>query len=273
MRMEQVVDRPTAPAPSLILDRPGWIPPHITQNWDANPYAYQTEEELMPAGGPHGQLLSDILEVLRPAVAARDRMLLLDTFLLYRDVNQIKQRIGPDLMLVPHQDPPPSAYDLDVEPEPPAMIIEVTSPKSRLPDLEDKRHFYIGDLGVATYIVVDGLTARGEVKEQIDLYVWRNVNGHVREVRANAAGRFVLPELGLWITALGRRICFGDAATNAMFPDMAQQKAAREAAEARIEQERQRAEAAEARAEQERQRAERQAAKLRELGIDPDHLA
>ncbi len=30
------------------VDCPGWIPPEITYAWDTNPYAYQTEEELMP---------------------------------------------------------------------------------------------------------------------------------------------------------------------------------------------------------------------------------
>ncbi len=46
----KIVDRPE-------VDRPAWIPPQITENWDSNPYAYQTEEELMPAGGLHGELL------------------------------------------------------------------------------------------------------------------------------------------------------------------------------------------------------------------------
>ncbi len=41
-------------------ERPAWIPSHITENWDTDPFVYQTEEELMPAGGLHGQLLSYI---------------------------------------------------------------------------------------------------------------------------------------------------------------------------------------------------------------------
>jgi hypothetical protein len=48
-------------APSTVLtgyntlDRPGWIPPEITHDWDSNPYAYQTEGELMAAGGLQGK--------------------------------------------------------------------------------------------------------------------------------------------------------------------------------------------------------------------------
>src|SRR5438874_719025 len=78
------------------VERPGWIPPEITQGWDSDPYAYQTEEELMPAGGLHGQLLAYIMELLRHLLEERQLMLLLDVFLLYRDESHTKQRIGPD---------------------------------------------------------------------------------------------------------------------------------------------------------------------------------
>ncbi len=118
-------------------DRPGWIPDHITWDWDTNPYAYQTEEELMPAGGLHGRLLSYISELLRSFLEARGLMLLTDLFLLYRDSNGIKQRIGPDMLLMPFRSPPPSAYDLDIEPLP-MGVAEVTSPKSRLKDMNKK---------------------------------------------------------------------------------------------------------------------------------------
>ncbi len=40
------------PLPTLveasILGRPGWIPSEIRENWNPDPYAYQTEEESMP---------------------------------------------------------------------------------------------------------------------------------------------------------------------------------------------------------------------------------
>jgi len=70
------------PAP---CDRPGWIPAHIGADWDPDPYAYQTEEELMPAGGLHGQILTQIVELLRPHLKQQGLMCLVDAFMLYRD--------------------------------------------------------------------------------------------------------------------------------------------------------------------------------------------
>ena len=132
------------------LDRPGWIPAEITHNWDTDPYAYQTEEELMPGGGLHGQLLAYLMELLRATLKARGLMLLMDTFMLYRDKQGIKQRIAPDLLLMPFRFPPPSAYDLDVEP-PPLCVVEVTSTKSHFRDLQQKVPFYLG-LGIPFYL-------------------------------------------------------------------------------------------------------------------------
>ncbi len=34
------------PEPNLVVDRPAWIPDHIIQDWNPDPYAYQTEEEM-----------------------------------------------------------------------------------------------------------------------------------------------------------------------------------------------------------------------------------
>ena len=63
-------------------ERPAWIPPEIGSDWDPNPYAYQTEEELMPAGGLHGKILA---YVMRDFLERRELMLLMDTFMFYRD--------------------------------------------------------------------------------------------------------------------------------------------------------------------------------------------
>ena len=76
--MSTVLTRPPA-----VVDRPGWIPPEIADGWDTNPYAYQTEEELMPGGGLHGHILFSITRLLRGPLKARGLMLVLDT--LYAD--------------------------------------------------------------------------------------------------------------------------------------------------------------------------------------------
>jgi hypothetical protein len=62
------------------VDRPGWIPPHITNNWDTDPFVYQTEEELMPASGLHGQLLTYVTEMWINPVYPKIRVILLKYF-------------------------------------------------------------------------------------------------------------------------------------------------------------------------------------------------
>jgi Uma2 family endonuclease len=205
---------PLKPAVAPPLDRPGWIPAGMHHNWDPNPYAYQTEEELMPAGGLHGQLLGYLMELLRVTLKQRGLMLLLDVFILYRDENNIKQRISPDLLLMPLRDPPPSAYDLDDEP-PPLCVIEVTSPKSHRRDLEEKAPFYAG-LGVSTYLVIDAITPRGKPRAQIGLSAWRRS----RPMAPDAAGRLALPEMGLRIEARGRHLAFVDVVSGKLLFDM-----------------------------------------------------
>lgn len=90
--------------------RPGWIPNQVGNQWDTSPFAYQTEEEAMPAGGLHGYFLSYILELLRHLLEKQGQMLLLDVFLLYSDGEGTK--IAPDLILTPHQFPPASTWNI-----------------------------------------------------------------------------------------------------------------------------------------------------------------
>jgi len=120
-------------------DRPGWIPPDILYVWDTCPYAYQTEKELMPAGGLHNEILTYIAEILRYFFKTRGLRFLADTFMLYRDSQGIKQRVAPDFMVIPFRHPPPSAYDLETEPAPLA-IMEITSPKSHMKDMYEMEH-------------------------------------------------------------------------------------------------------------------------------------
>jgi Uma2 family endonuclease len=208
------------------LDRPGWIPAEITHSWDLNPYAYQTEEELMAAGGLHGQLLGYIVELLRHRLETRGLMLLIDTFLLYRDAQGVKQRIAPDLLLMPFRFPPPSAYDLDGEP-PPSLVVEVTSPKSHLADLEDKVGFYL-DLGIPAYLVIDAITPNHRLRRQIQLHLWRLNNGRHQAIVADNDGGFTLPEMGVRLLAEGQRLRFSDLASGEVALDMGELLAALE---------------------------------------------
>lgn len=201
-------------------ERPGWIPAAIIQDWDPDPYAYQTEEEMMPGGGLHGQLLAYIVELVRHVLAQRGLMFLIDTFLLYRDEAGIKQRIAPDLLLMPRRFPPPSAYDLDDEP-PPRFVVEVTSPSSHVTDLEDKVPFYLG-LGIASYLVIDAITPSNRLRRRINLQLWRNSNGQPQRIEPDEDDGFALPEVGLRIFTEGQEIFFVDLVTGETLLDSSQ---------------------------------------------------
>ncbi len=202
------------------LDRPDWIPDYITEGWDPSPYAYQTEEEAMPAGGLHGHILAYIAEVLRYPLKKRNLMLLIDVFLLYRHKKGKKKRIGPDLLLMPYRAPPPSAYDLDTE-DPPLLVVEVTSPDSRGTDLQKKAPLYLG-FGIPIYFVIDAITTSGKPRSQIGLHLWREVDGQPVKISPDPENGLLLPEMGLSVSAQGQTLKFVDAETNEILFDSEQ---------------------------------------------------
>ena len=234
--------------PVAKCDRPVWIPSQIKSNWDTYPYAYQTEEEMMPQGGLHGLLSAYICELLRSYLKEQNFMLLQDPFLLYRDKQQIKQRIAPDLLLMPFRFPPPLSYDMDVEQVPPPCVIEITSPDSHQKDLDDNKILYMS-LGISTYLVIDAINPKGELRPQIELQGWRLINGNTMKIIADRESCLVLPEMGLKVSAEGQKLFFIDRVTgNRLFNSTELKKA--------LQSEVQRAEIAEQRADIEAQRAD-----------------
>jgi Uma2 family endonuclease len=193
-------------------DRPGWIPSHITENWDTDPFAYQTEEELMPAGGLHGQLLTYIAEVVRVPLKKQGLMLLVDTFLLYRNSSNVKKRVGPDLLLMEDCFPAPPAYDLDIR-KPPRCIIETTSPKSHFKDLKANVAFYFG-LGVETYFVIDAITPQKKLREP--------KGQSIQKISPDSGGYFCLPEMNIKIAVQQQRLIFANALTGEVLRDYEQ---------------------------------------------------
>jgi len=225
-------------------DCPGWIPAHIGQRWDKNPYAYQTEEELMPAGGLHGQMIGYVMEILRDYLEKHNLMLLPDTFMIYRDENGIRQRIAPDLLLTHFRFPPQSAYDLEIEPLP-LCIVEITSPKSRLKDMRNKLIFYTG-LGISSYLVIDAITPGSKLHENIELHFWRKSRGEICQIHPDTEGFLILPEMTIKVRAEGQKLIFADRAAGQILRNIGELKTALT---------------------KEQERAERLAAKLKELGI------
>ncbi len=255
------------------IERPGWIPTEITANWDTDPYAYQTEEEMMPQGGPHGQLSGYLFELLRSYLEQKDLMLLIDSFMLYRDKSGIKQRIGPDLLLMPLQKPVPSSYNLDVEP-PPSLVIEITSPESHDKDLDSNLSLY-ASLGISTYLVIDLMVPhQDKVRKQIELHLFRLVKGRLVEKNPERKGYLILPEIGLKIKTEGQQIVLVDKLSGEVLLDGTELKSALESEVAKAKQaiqqvqsEAKRANIAEQRAKTEAKRAEHLAQLLRKHGI------
>ncbi|MEM7530847.1 MAG: hypothetical protein AAF639_01620 [Chloroflexota bacterium] len=112
-------------------NRPKWIPDHIGDNFDTDPYAYQTEEDLMPGGQPHGETLGDIWELTHKWLRKNGMMLWMDTFLLYLDEEGEQDRVGPDLMIVPGTSKTRklSSYNVQTNPTP-LCCFEIVSPSS-----------------------------------------------------------------------------------------------------------------------------------------------
>ncbi|GAB4578409.1 MAG: hypothetical protein Fur0022_11440 [Anaerolineales bacterium] len=244
-------------------DRPGWIPPHVLRDWNPNPYAYQTEEELMPAGGLHGQILLYLMELLRHFLEQQGLMMLFDTFLLYRDEKGVKQRIAPDLLLMPFRFPPPSVYDLEIEP-PPMLVVEVTSPNSHFKDLQANVPFY-RDLGIPAYLVLDAVTRDAQMREPIEAHLWRLVHGEMQKVKPDRKGALTLPEMGLQIFSRQDHIRLIDLGTGQPLRDMEAERRMRRAAEQQAKAARQEADAAKQEADAERQARLQAEARLREL--------
>ena len=282
MNVALKINKPAESAVPENNDRPGWIPPEIKDDWDTNPYAYQTEEELMPAGGLHGRLLAYILEILRNFIEAQGLMLLADTFMLYRDSKGTKRRISPDLLLMPFRFPPPSAYDLEIEP-PPLCVAEITSPKSRLNDLKNKLAFYTS-LGIQAYLAIDAVTPKAQLRERIQIHLWRKTGENIREIMPDEEGYLTLPEMNMKLKSEKQQIIFRDAVSGEILHDTGQLRTIAESALKKAEKERKTAESALKKAEKEWQRAEttekaieesqklieKLVRQLKELGVEPD---
>ncbi|MBW4612572.1 MAG: Uma2 family endonuclease [Desmonostoc vinosum HA7617-LM4] len=132
-----------------------------------------------------------------------------------------------------------------------------------------KLYFYERILQIPTYVTYD------PYEPSIEVRCWQN--GKYVLQPADANGRFWIPELELFLGIWpGERLCqtmnwlrWWDQEGNLLLWSNEQAEQERQ----RAEQERQRAEQERQRAEQERQRADTLAAKLRELGVDPDAIA
>ncbi len=229
-------------------DRPGWIPPEITHDWDTDPYAYQTEEELMPGGALHGNLWSHFGQTPKYFLKKKGLMLLLDSFMLFRDSKGVKQRIASDMMLIPFCSSTPYFHDLDLEP-PPSAVIDITSMKNHMKDLESNALLYM-ELGVSAYIVIDAVTPEGLACKQTGLHMWRKIKGQISRIQKDAEGYLNVSEMSIRLKASGHRLITFESLAGEIIYDIRQLLQIVEEVEQRVEQAEKRAEQAEKRVEQ-----------------------
>jgi hypothetical protein len=98
------------------------------------------------------------------------------------------------------------AYYLDDEPLP-SCVIEITSPKSILADLNNKRLFYAW-LGIYEYLALDVVQSEDPelLRDQIDVYLWRLIDGVPVAVPPDAEGFVLLESIGVRLRVDGQQL-------------------------------------------------------------------
>jgi Uma2 family endonuclease len=231
-------------------------------------------------------LAAALTDALGAAGRIQQEMLIGSNFGLVATVNKKIVVKAPDWLYVPQVHPVAEgtirrSYTPNLEGTPVAVVMEFLSEAEggelsvRSTPPYGKLHFYERILQVPTYVTYDPYEPSLEVRCL--------QNGRYVLSEADAQGRVWIPELNLFLGILsGERLRqtmnwlrWWDESGNLLLWSAEQVEQERQRAEQerqRAEQEHQRAEQERQRAEQEHQRAEAFAAKLRELGVNPDDL-
>lgn len=247
--------------------------------WEALP-----DDFVLPNDPVENNQQPALAAALTDALGANERiqpeMLIVSNFGLVATVKKKLVVKAPDWLYVPQVQPVPAgvirrSYTPNLEGAPVAVVMEFLSQEEggelsvRATPPYGKLHFYEQILQVPTYVTYDPY--------ELSLDVRCLNNGRYALQAADAEGRFWIPELelflGIWS---GKRLQqtmnwlrWWDSAGNLLLWSAEQAEQERQ----RAEEERQRAEEERQRAYQEQQRAELFAAKLRELGVDPNQLS
>lgn len=208
-------------------------------------------------------LAAALTDALGAAGRIQPTMLIVSNFGLVATVNRKIVVKAPDWLYVPQVHPVAEgiirrSYTPNLEGEPVAIVMEFLSDEDggelsvRATPPYGKLHFYEQILQVPTYVTYDPYEINLEVREL--------QNGQYVSQIPNAEGRFYISALNLWLGVwAGERL--GQTTTWLRWWDNAENLLLWSAEQ--TEQERQRADQA-------HQRAEALAARLRELGVDPD---
>lgn len=227
----------------------------------------ETDGKPMGETDLHIKLIIDISEALRNFFMTQPDVYVSRDLLLYYEPGNTRKFVVPDIFVVRGVSKGDRrVYKLWEEGRPPSVVIEISSRETKKADLNSKLHLY-ERLGVAEYYVFD--PERRYVKPT--LRAWRLSDGKYVEIAA-ANGRVRSDELGLELVDTGQMLRLLNPATGQFLLTPEEEAIARQQ-EAAARQREAAARQQEAAARQEAEaRAESLAAKLRELGVDPDKL-
>lgn len=197
----------------------------------------------MPAGGRHNAVVGDIRECANGRLQEQNLMVLVDTFVLFHDKENLLDRNAPDLLIVPCKegDTEPSSYNLDTDPRP-LCAFEVISPSSKVKD-EESPYLYIDHWGISSCVIIEQVDQNGDLLDKMYLSVWEQNpdTGFAVEVQPDAEGKFWLAGINMWIGSEGHSIYFIDGETGERLHNAQIERETRKAEQKRAESERERA--------------------------------
>ena len=209
---------------------------------------YYPETDGKPMGETdfHIKLIIDISEALQNYFVRQSDVYVSRDLLLYYEPDNTRKFVVPDIFVVRGVSKGTRrTYKLWEEGRPPGVVIEISSRDTKNVDLNSKRDLY-EQIGVAEYYVFD--PEYRYIKPPFR--AWRLSGGRYVEI-AVINGRVRSDELGLELVDTGLTLRLFNPARGEFLLTPEEEAAARQQAEAR---------------------AEILAAKLRELGVDPDKL-
>ncbi|MFN8559950.1 MAG: Uma2 family endonuclease [Dehalococcoidia bacterium] len=218
--------RQTAPGPP---DRPAAVARR------RRPITYpETDPRIMPDTPAHFDALIRLLLILRAWFAARPDVFVGGDMMFYWVAGDPKQALAPDLFVAfgVRRDAPRRVWKTWEEAVP-AVVVEITSRKTRTRDTERKYRLY-EDLGVAEYFLFDPL---GEyLRPPLRGYRLTTAGGYA-PLAADGRGWLASETLGLWLAAgAGHVRLFDGAVAELLSPQerVAEAEARAEAAERQL---------------------------------------
>ena len=216
----------------------------------------------------HRDMMINLIEALREYYRDQPQVYVSGNILFYYEEGEPRSHLSPDVLValgVPQDRK--ETYKLWEVGKAPDLVIEVTSRTTRLRDVGTKKGLYEA-LGVREYVLFDPREEYLSPRFQ----VFRREGNHFLPALAPEGQGYLSPALGLSFRVVDGELRVFDPATGALLLTPAEHARSAKEQARRAEEQSRRAEEQSRRAEEQSRRAERYAARLRELGIDPESL-